>query len=285
MPRSLEETRKDNLDKFYTIPAVSLSCLDVVAEHYDWSSWDMVVEPSAGNGSFYTQIPTSNKIGIDISPEHESVVQHDFLTYQPPTPPSAKILVVGNPPFGKVSSLAIKFFNHAAEWAHTIAFIIPKTFRRVSVQNKLNLSFHLVRDEDIQARPCAFEPPMSVKCCFQIWTRHDTPRAIVTLPTTHSDWTFMKFGPKDDRNQPTPPTGADFAIRAYGGRCGDIVVDGLDTLRPKSWHWVKSNIDKEMLIQRFNTLDYSISKDTARQNSLGRAELVRLYQSSYSSTR
>ena len=36
-------------------------------------------------------------------------------------------------------------------------------------------------------------------------------------------------------------------------------------------------IDKKTLMERFKTLDYTLSLDTARQNSIGRGELVRLY--------
>jgi len=120
---------------------------------------------------------------------------------------------------------------------------------------------------------------MMVKCCFQIWEKRSESRIIVKLDTTHPDWDFLHFGPNDDKGQPTPPEGADFAIRAYGGKCGEIKNTELElkTLRPKSWHWIKSNIDKDMLISRFNMLDYSNSLNTARQNSMGKGELVALY--------
>ena len=88
----------------------------------------------------------------------------------------------------------------------------------------------------------------------------------------------MKHGPKDSNNQPTPPTGADFAMKAYGSNCGEIVVTDLMNLRPKSWHWIKSNIDIEILKKRFNSLDYSISKDTVRQDSIGQQEVIYLYK-------
>jgi hypothetical protein len=119
-----------------------------------------------------------------------------------------------------------------------------------------------------------------VKCCFQIWEKKETERAFIDLPTTHEDWDFLPFGPMDKYGQPTPPNGADFAIRAYGGKIGVIETSNLNELRPKSWHWIKSkkgNINKEKLISRFNQLDYSDSVNTARQNSMGRGELVRLY--------
>jgi hypothetical protein len=122
---------------------------------------------------------------------------------------------------------------------------------------------------------------MAAKCCFQIWQKHDKPRTIIDLPISHHDWDFLKLGPLDSSGQPTPPSGADFALRAYGGKCGDIVENELELLRPKSWHWIKSNIDKKTLIERFKSLDYSLSLDTARQNSIGKAELVLLYSESF----
>jgi hypothetical protein len=278
--KKTKEVREAGLDQFYTIPSIAEKCLASISKIYKWSDWDLVVEPSAGNGSFLTKIPTDKKIGLDISPQHNDIIAQDFFTYNPPNN-KAKILVVGNPPFGRVSSLAIKFFNHAAKWADVIAFIIPRTFRRVSVHNKLDLNFHLIFDEEIPTQPCSFNPPMMAKCCFQIWEKRSTKRIITTLATSHEDWEFMSFGPKDENGQPTPPVGADFAIRAYGGKCGEIVTENLDKLRPKSWHWIKSNISIPLLIERFNTLDYSLSLDTARQNSIGRGELVKLYSEEY----
>ena len=274
------EIREQGLDKFYTIPQISKKCIESVSLIYDWSKWELVVEPSAGNGSFFNVIPSDKKIGIDISPENQEIIKQDFFTYKPQKN-IKDILVIGNPPFGKVSSLAIKFFNHASNWATVIAFIIPRTFRRISVHNRLNQNFHLVFDEDIPTNPCSFTPRMMVKCCFQIWEKREEKREFHDLPTLHIDWDFIDFGPKDSNGQPTPPDGADFAIRAYGGKCGEIVKINLQTLRPKSWHWIKSNIDTTLLINRFKNLDYSLSFNTARQNSIGKGELVRLYSETY----
>lgn len=276
----VKTVRKEGLDKFYTIPKISKKCINTLEDYYQWAEWDLVIEPSAGNGSFLQRIPTEKKIGIDISPEHEDIIKQDFFTYSPPNNMN-KILVIGNPPFGRVSSLAIKFFNYAAQCADVIAFIIPRTFRRISVQNKLNLYFHLIHDDDIPTTPCSFTPPMMAKCCFQIWEKKNVKRSIIKLSTIHNDWEFLSFGPKDDKGQPTPPNNPDFAIRAYGGKCGEIVSVNLEKLRPKSWHWIKSKIDKNTLIDRFNSLDYSLSLDTARQNSIGRGELVKIYKDKY----
>jgi hypothetical protein len=275
--KDVKIVREQGFDKFYTIPEYSKKCIDKVFELYPISNFDLIVEPSAGSGSFYNQLPTEvEKVGIDILPESSGIIQQDFFEYLPPSH-KENILVIGNPPFGKISSLAIKFFNYASQWCNVIAFIIPRTFRRTSVQNKLNEKFHLVYDEDVSNKPCCFVPSMMVKCCFQIWEKKLESRDIIRLPMIHQDWDFIPYGPLDKKGQPTPPKGADFAMRAYGGKIGEIVRVQLEDLRPKSWHWIKSNIDMDVLISRFNQLDYSNSINTARQNSMGKAELVRLY--------
>lgn len=271
----IKETRERGLDQFYTRPSIALKCIQQTQMYYNLDDF-FIIEPSAGNGSFFLQIPSAKKVGLDILPKHHSIIQHDFFEYRPPLSDKKK-LIIGNPPFGRVSSLAVRFFNHASTYADVIAFILPRTFRRVSVQNRLCLSFHLIYDEDIPTNPCAFEPPIQAKCCFQIWQKRETYRPLIDLPNSHDDWEFMSLGPLDTNNQPTVPRGADFALRAYGGRCGEIRTDNLGTLRPKSWHWIKSKVDTDILIQRFQQLDYSISVDTARQNSIGRKELVQLY--------
>ena len=261
-----EQVRQAGLDKFYTIPSVSEKCLDIISSRYKWSEWELVIEPSAGNGSFFLNIPTDNKLGIDISPEHPDIIKQDFLTYEP-REINGRILVVGNPPFGHVSSLAIKFFNHASKWADVIAFIVPRTFRRISIHNKLNLDFHLVFDEDIPLSPCSFDPPMMAKCCFQIWEKLEKKRKIIKIETYHNDFEFKQT-----------EDGADFCLRAYGSNCGEIAQTAKC---PKNWHWIKSNIGKDTLIDRFKSLDYRISLETARQNSLGKSDLVMLYNNRF----
>ena len=268
--------REEGLDKFYTIPSYSKKCIHKVFEIYNKLNFDLIIEPSAGNGSFFNQIEHNNKIGLDISPENENILKMNYFDYISPIDKN-NILVIGNPPFGKISSIAIKFFNHSAKFSNVIAFIVPRTFRRVSVQNKLNKMFHLIYDEDVSTNPCCFIPKMMVKCCFQIWEKKEIERLYINLETKHDDWIFLPFGKIDKNGQPTPPDGADFAIRAYGGKIGEIKNENLSELRPKSWHWIKSNINKDELIKRFNELNYSNSLNTARQNSMGKGEFVKLY--------
>ncbi len=275
----------NNLDKFYTNPDIVDLCLQELSEHCILDMFTAIIEPSAGCGNFLDKLPKRNTIALDIEPDRNDIVKQDFLTYNLPEyydhDDVGGVLVIGNPPFGKNSSLAVKFFNHAAEinGVNVIAFIVPRTFRKISIQNRLNLNFKILSDFDIPMNPCSFTPKMNAKCCFQIYGRiieGQQQRSITKLPTTHPDFEFLSYN-KDDAGQPTPPSGADFAIRAYGGKCGEIIMGNLMELRPKSYHFIKSNIGLSLLVDTFNSLDYSLSENTARQNSLGRAELICLY--------
>jgi hypothetical protein len=265
-----------SLDKFYTNDDIAIECYRKLQEYINISDFNTILEPSAGKGAFFKLLPENTRIGIDLDPQYDGIEQMDFFDFT--SFESTKYLVIGNPPFGKISSLAVKFFNRSAEFADIIAFIVPRTFKRVSIQNKLNQQFHLIYNEDLPMTPCCFSPKMSAKCCYQIWKKENIQRELVVYDKIHPDFKFIKHGPKDSNNQPTPPENCDFAIKAYGSNCGVIKDINLELLRPKSWHWIKSNIDIDLLKQRLRELNYSMSRDTVRQDSLGQQELIHLYK-------
>ena len=64
--KSVVDVRKEGLDKFYTEPRYAKRCIEKVWELYEKSEVGLVVEPSAGNGSFFSQMEHPNVIGIDI---------------------------------------------------------------------------------------------------------------------------------------------------------------------------------------------------------------------------
>ena len=64
MTTTAESVREAGLDKFYTIPEISEKCLSRIGSFYNWSDWGLVIEPSAGNGSFLTRIPNDKKSGL-----------------------------------------------------------------------------------------------------------------------------------------------------------------------------------------------------------------------------
>jgi len=263
------DTILQGIDVFYTSIATVKECLLQFNKFIKLDTFDLVIEPSAGSGNFLLNIDHSNIIGLDIQPAHNSIIKQDYLLYQPDKL-YKNILIIGNPPFGRICSLAIKFFNHSAVFGNVIAFIIPRSFRKVSIQNKLDLNFKLISDIDIPTTSNTFCPSINIKCCFQIWIRSSDPRIKKELKLKHPHWDFLNYIKKNFII-------ADFAIRAYGGECGFICESNLDKLNPKGWHFIKSNIDIDELKKNFNLLNYEHSKNTARQNSLGKAELIELY--------
>jgi len=261
---------KNRLDQFYTKKHIALKYYNKLNEIINLNEYDIHLEPSAGSGSFFNIMDKTKKIGLDIEPKEKDIIKMNFFDYKPEK--NKKYLVLGNPPFGKISSLAIKFFNKSAEFASCIAFIIPRTFKRISIQNKLDLNFELVYNQDLPIKPCCFTPKMSAKCCFQIWIKKERKREKILFDKTHNDFQFLKHKGKNY------PKNYDFVIKAYGSNCGKILDKDMK-IAAKNLHFIKSNIDMELLKNRFKQLDYSISKDTVRQDSLGQRELIYLYKS------
>jgi len=205
--------KKDDNDKFYTRIDLAKKYLSIIKEKV--CSVTLWIEPSAGDGSFYKILP-ANKKGYDLYPEFDGVIQQDFLTTDDSTP-DQKIVYVGNPPFGTSANLAIKFFNHCAsnKNASHIAFVVPKTFKKISVHNKLSMDFGVIYEEDLPDKSFVLNgEPYDVPCVFQIWERLKVQREKIKPP--RNKW-FELVSPSD----------AEFCVRRVGGRAGQV-LDGLD---------------------------------------------------------
>ena len=106
-------------DKFYTKHNIVEECCNYITQHIDIDKeTDLIIEPSAGNGEWIKPIKelTNNYRFYDIKPENDNIEQQDYLDFKyNETTDFNKILVIGNPPFGIQSSLAVKFFNISAQ--------------------------------------------------------------------------------------------------------------------------------------------------------------------------
>lgn len=163
-------------DQFYTKSDVSNDCFLILKEKFPELIEDIVLEPSAGTGSFIEAffnngIKKEKILAYDIEPKHPLVLKQDFLKKDFN---NKKMTAIGNPPFGKRSKLAIDFFNHCARFCETIAFIVPVQFKKYGVQSRLDENFHLIYEKDLN--PTSFEnngKELTVRCCFQIWTKKE----------------------------------------------------------------------------------------------------------------
>ena len=140
--RKQPATKGKALDKYYTRKGVVRRCLEKVEElgHV----YDLAIEPSAGNGAFYDEIKHGNKIGIDIDPCHRKVAKADWLDYNVANV-YKKVLVVGNPPFGRYHRLSTAFIERALSFPNvqTIAFILPDVYNKHTRQKVLPLHWRI----------------------------------------------------------------------------------------------------------------------------------------------
>ena len=115
--------QKDIFDRFYTTPETVQKCLTLL----DFSRYDCIIEPSAGTGNFTRQFPTDKRVfSYDLNPEADDIIEADWFKVDKSQFNQYKsILVCGNPPFGQQNTLAVNFFNEAAKFCDTIAFILP----------------------------------------------------------------------------------------------------------------------------------------------------------------
>ena len=147
------------LDKFYTPNETAKKCIDLAFKTF--KNITEVIEPSAGAGAFSLQIP--NCIAYDIAPEHESVIEQDFLKLELPYKQGR--LIIGNPPFGDRNNLARSFYKHACKMAEYIGFILP--ISQYDNTDSLYL-FDLIESIDLGVLQYS---GMEVHCCFNIYKK------------------------------------------------------------------------------------------------------------------
>jgi hypothetical protein len=258
--------QKDVFDRFYTTPETIQKCLELL----DFSQYDCIIEPSAGTGNFIKQFPEDKAIfSYDLHPEDESIEEADwFKVDKTQFKHFQSVLVCGNPPFGQQNTLAIGFFNEAAKFCDTIAFILPLSFKKDSVQNRLNLEFHLLKELILD--DCEFllknEEKIKVPCVFQVWKRNATLRKLVKLKTTTELFSFVD---KAD---------ADFRIQRVGGNAGKASFDL--TKSPSSNYFIKNKTDlsNEELVEYINQLRFPTIEFTVGPKSLSKGELIAIFE-------
>lgn len=260
--------QKDIFDRFYTTPETVTKCLSLI----DFSKYDCIIEPSAGTGNFIKQFPKEIDIfGYDLNPEEESIVKENWFKVDKTQFNQYKsILVCGNPPFGQQNTLAISFFNEAAKFCDTIAFILPLSFKKDSIKNRLDLNFHLINE--ISLFDCEFllknEEKIKVPCVFQVWEKEKNPRKPVKLKTTTDLFDFV-----DKSN-------ADFRIQRVGGNAGKASFDLSKSASSNYFIKNKTEISNEELVEHINQLKFPTIEFTVGPKSLSKGELIAVLEDS-----
>ena len=105
-------------------------------------------------------------------------------------------VIIGNPPYGSGANLAIKFINKCAELSDDIRMVLPLSFVKDSIQNKVNLN--LVIADERELPPDTF--PNGIRAVYQRWVTSDTPRVKVIKPRIHEDFEFLRYEDRFDAN-------------------------------------------------------------------------------------
>ncbi len=242
-------------DKFYTHPHIAKECFELLEPML--LPTDILIEPSAGNGSFIPFIERFNHICIDIAPDDSRIKQADFLTFD--GPPNA--VVIGNPPFGRQASLAKKFVRKACSFARIVAFILPKSFKKDSMTSCFDVHFHCMKQIDLP-KNSFFVPngPLlyDVPCVFQIWERFEQPRELFQLQIP----SWIHFVRKSE-----PHTCSFRRVGVYAGE-----VDTVTENKSESSHYF-IRFDDEKYVDALRNITWS-HDNTVGPRSIGKKEII-----------
>ena len=216
-PVKLGNTRVTGKEQFYTPRATADSIFGALNELVADMAARTLLEPAGGTGSIIDAALRrgfKHVLSYDIEPHHKWVELGNFLEQD-----IAKhnLLTVSNPPFGRNNSLAIPFFNHAAQVSDYIVFIVPRSWRKWSVQNKLDRNFHLVQDDDLDVNYVDRDGNEvhgrdRLRTCIQYWKREEFLRPHISVQDMGL---IEKCKPED----------ADAALTIFGYGCGTITTD------------------------------------------------------------
>ena len=261
--------KRDTIDKYYTKNSIVEQCIISVKEHINISENDLIIEPSAGNGAFISSIktiPAKNYKFYDIEPEnHIDIIKQDFLDlditemkeYQ-------KIHIIGNPPFGRQSSLAIKFIKKCCEFSNSISFILPKSFKKDSMQKHFSKYFHLTYQIDLSEMSFLVNGiETDVPCVFQIWIRKDIPRTNIDKAEPIS----FKFVTKKDN--------PDISFRRVGVNAGNIIPE-IDNKSIQSHYFIQFTNNKTTVenIEQLKSIKFDFN-NTVGPRSISKQELIK----------
>ena len=213
----LGNPRVTGKEQFYTPPAIAESIIKNVSKRMGNLSGYTLLEPAGGTGSFIEAAKRhglTKVISFDIEPHHKKITLGDFLDQEIAR---KGLITISNPPFGRNNSLSIPFFNKAAQVSDLIVFIVPRSWRKWSVQNRLNQNFHLVRDDDLAINYVDVNGEDShakdrLRTCVQYWERRETIRPLIKV----QDMGIIER---------TTPEKADAALTMFGYNCGSLTTD------------------------------------------------------------
>lgn len=246
---------RDILDRFYTPVSTAQKCIEIIP----MDDYDIIVEPSAGAGSFSDLLPEP-RIALDISPQSANIEQGDWMQFSLSATRNEnnRLLVIGNPPFGERSSIAKQFIQHAVELdADTIAFILPDTFAKRTNQRCFPDDWRLVE----------IMPLTREECTFLLFSDAETESQDIFIPCSFFVWTkLVDYLPGVDLRDAKVPQPPQFSYLKRGDETADFSVNGNngktkdlhEITNSKSEHYIRVSHDYDVANIRavFDAIEY-----------------------------
>jgi len=262
-PVKLGNTRVTGKEQYYTPKPLALELVAQIEKVLGPLAGKTFLEPAGGTGAFIEAVQAigvTRVISFDIEPLHELVTVGDFLAQEIK---ESNLITISNPPFGRNNSLSIPFFNHAAKVSDAICFIVPRSWRKWSVTNRLDLGFELALDLDIEIDYVdADGTPLSNKnhlaTCFQIWKKANVSRSLVRVT---DKGIIEKVSPEQ----------ADVSLTIFGYGCGKVKTE-FEPIANTTQMFLK--LKHPQALAALESVDYSkFFKNTAYTEALSLPEI------------
>lgn len=213
----LGNTRVTGKEQFYTPQELAIELVAAVEKTLGPLKGRTILEPAGGTGSFIEAVRNSGAkkvLSFDIEPLHPEVSKGSFLDQDIF---EDSIVTISNPPFGRNNALSVPFFNHAASFSEAICFIVPRSWRKWSVTNRLDMNFELELDinldiDYVDADGELISTKNRLATCFQIWRRTKTPRRPIRI---------KEMGIVEK----VSPAEADVSLTIFGYGCGKLKTE------------------------------------------------------------
>ena len=213
----LGNTRVTGKEQFYTPKDLALELVARVEKTLGPLRGKTILEPAGGTGSFIEAVMAAGAkkvLSFDIEPLHPEVSKGSFLDQEIE---EDSVLTISNPPFGRNNALSVPFFNHAAGFSEAICFIVPRSWRKWSVTNRLDMNFELEVDIDldidyVDASGELISNKNRLATCFQIWKKTKNPR----MPIRIREMGIV---------EKVAPAKADVSLTIFGYGCGKLKTE------------------------------------------------------------
>lgn len=214
-----QNQRVTGKEQYYTPSDTAKMCFDVIDSFLPSVKDFIWLEPAGGTGSFIDVIENSgysNIVSYDIEPKHPKVkLTTDFLNED--LSALKNCVTLTNPPFGRANKLSIPFFNKCATVSEYIGFLVPKSWRKWTVINRLDSRFHLIKDLELNVdfiynNDEDKKSKGKLNTVFQVWEKRDYKRPKIVI---------------EDRNYitKTNPERADVSLTVFGRGCGRVKTE------------------------------------------------------------